>query len=103
MRKLASIQKIKEILEHPNADRLEVAVVNGWKTVVKKDQFKVGDSVVYFEIDSWIPHDIAPFLTKPGHSPKEYLGVKGQRLKTQKIRGVISSGLILPLSILESV
>lgn len=102
MRKLASIQKIDKILEHPNADKLEIAVVNGWKTIIKKDEFKVGDLIIYCEIDSWIPHEVAPFLTRGSDEPKEYGGIKGQRLRTIKLRGHISQGLVLPLSTLKN-
>lgn len=62
-RKLASTQKVLEILPIENADAIEIAVINGWNVVVKKNSVSVGDIVVYFEIDSWVPHHIAPFLT----------------------------------------
>jgi len=94
MRKLASIRKIDEVKAHPNADALELAVVGGWQVVVKKGEFLAGDLAVYFEIDSWIPHEIAPFLSK-GSNPREFRGVKGERLKTIKLRGEISQGLLL--------
>jgi RNA ligase (TIGR02306 family) len=51
---------------------------------------------VYVEIDSWVPHDLAPFLSK-GNEPREYGGVKGERLRTIKLRGQVSQGLLLPL------
>lgn len=57
----------------------------------------MGRLVVYFEIDSWIPHDLAPFLTQDGHYPKVFNGVEGQRLKTKKMKGCLSQGLILPI------
>lgn len=97
MRKLASIKRIDKIKEHTNADALELAVIGGWQSVVKKGEFKEGDVVVYLEIDSWVPHDIAPFLSK-GKEPREYNGVKGERLRTIRLRGELSQGLILPLS-----
>src|SRR5690606_14324398 len=56
-------------------------------------------TVVYCEPDSWVPHDLAPFLSK-GKEPKEYDGVKGERLRTVKLRGQLSQGLILPLSVI---
>ena len=55
MRKLASIQKIKAVMPIPDADRLELVQVLGWKCVGGKDEFRVGDMVVYFEIDSFLP------------------------------------------------
>lgn len=98
MRKMASIQKIREILPHNNADALEIAMVNDWQVVVKKGEFTKDQLVVYFEIDSWISHEIAPFLSK-GKEPREYEGVKGERLRTAKLRGEISQGLVLPVEV----
>lgn len=96
-RKLASIQEITHIKPIPDADAIECAVVNGgWPVVVKKGEYKVGDLAIYLEIDSWAPHELAPFLSK-GKEPREYNGVKGERLKTVKLRGQISQGLLLPL------
>jgi len=99
-RKLASIQKIEKIEPIENADRIEVASILGWKIVVKKGEFKQGDICVYFEVDSFLP--ICPefeFLRNSSFKKSDILG-EGFRIKTQKLRGVISQGLILPLSIL---
>lgn len=99
-RKLATIRVIDEIRQHTNADALELAIFGGWQCVVKKGDFAAGQFVVFCEIDSFIPHDVAPFLTKPGHEPKEYEGVQGQRLRTVKLRKELSQGLVLPLSVI---
>jgi len=96
MRKLASIRRIDNILPIEGADAIECAVVGGWKVVVKKAEFIVGDLAVYFEIDSWIPTELAPFLSK-GKSPREFQGIHGERLRTVKLRGQLSQGLLLPL------
>lgn len=96
MRKLATVRKIDDIRPIPDADAIEVAVVGGWNVVVKKGEYSVGDFAVYCEIDSWIPYELAPFLTK-GQEPRVYNGVKGERLRTIKLRGVLSQGLLLPL------
>lgn len=93
-RKLASIRRIADIQPIEGADAIVVATVDGWKVVVKKDEFKVGDLAVYLEIDSWVPHELAPFLSK-GQEPREYNGVKGERLRTIKLRGQVSQGLLL--------
>ena len=97
MRKLASVQRVLEKKSIVGADLIEAYRVNGWWVVDKKDAYEVGDLVVYCEVDSWIPHTLAPFLTKPGHSPREYLGVEGERLRTVKLKGQLSQGLLLPL------
>lgn len=96
MRKLATIQTISDIRPIEGADAIEVATILGWDVVIKKGEYKVGDLVVYLEIDSWVPHEIAPFLTKAGQYPKLYNGVEGQRLKTIRLRGQVSQGLVLP-------
>jgi RNA ligase (TIGR02306 family) len=95
-RKLATIRKIAAIEPIEGADAIEVAVVDGWKVVVKKGEFAVDSLAVYLEIDSWVPTELAPFLSK-GKEPREYEGVKGERLRTVKLRGQISQGLLLPV------
>lgn len=97
MRKMASVRKIDAVGPIEGADAIEAATVGGWKVVVKKDEFKAGDFAVYCEIDSWIPTEIAPFLSK-GKEPREFEGVKGERLKTIKLRGQLSQGLLLPFT-----
>ena len=94
---MASVQRILEKKSIVGADLIEAYRVNGWWVVDKKDAHEVGDLVVYCEVDSWIPHTLAPFLTKPGHYPREYLGVEGERLRTVKLKGQLSQGLLLPL------
>jgi len=95
-RKLATIRRIDKLEPIEGADRILKATVGGWQLVTAKDNnFKEGDLVVYCEIDSWIPTEVAEFLSK-GKEPREFNGVKGERLKTIRLRGQISQGLILP-------
>ena len=54
MRQLATIRKIEDLQPIEGADLIEVASIGGWKVVVKKGEYAVGDLAVYFEIDSWI-------------------------------------------------
>ena len=96
MRKLATIRRIAEIRPIENADAIEHVRVDGWWVVGKKGEFQVNDLAVYIEIDAWCPHELAPFLSK-GKEPREYNGVKGERLKTVKLRGAVSQGLLLPI------
>ena len=97
-RKLASVQYVHGISPIEGADRIELAHVLGWQCVVKKGEIRVGDRGVYFEIDSFLP--IRPefeFLRPSCYKDSEILG-PGFRLKTQRFRGQISQGLLLPLS-----
>lgn len=86
-RELAYIVKVDDIQPIEGADRVEVAVVGGWHIMVKKEQFKIGDPAIYFEIDSKVPNT-APF---------EFLASKNYKVKTQKyFKGtVISQGLLM--------
>jgi RNA ligase (TIGR02306 family) len=95
-RKLATVRLVSEIRPIPGADNIEVAVVDGWEVVVAKSEgWTVGAFGLYFEIDSWIPTAVAPFLTREGKEPKEYNGVKGERLRTVRLRGQLSQGLLV--------
>lgn len=98
-RVMARVVRIDAINPIKDADQIEVAQIGGWKVVVKKGEFQANSLAVYAEVDSWIPHSIAPFLTKPGQFPKVYNEVEGQRLRTIKLRGQISQGLLLPLEV----
>ena len=96
MRKMATIRQIDALNPIEGADAIECATIGGWKVVVKKGEFRVGDRAVYCEIDSWIPTKIAAFLSK-GKEPREFEGIKGERLRTVKLRGQLSQGLLLNL------
>jgi RNA ligase (TIGR02306 family) len=100
MRKLASIQEISAINPITGADSIEVADVLGWHVVVKKGEFKPGDIVVYVEVDSVLPENPEyEFLRKCCYLDKN--GFKGFRIRTAKLRGQISQGIVFPLSILN--
>ena len=93
--KLASIETVVDVQPHPNADRLDVCKVLGWQTVTKRGEFKAGDAGVFVVIDTVLP--FAPwseFLRDP-HRPERRI-----RLKTAKLRGTFSQGLLLPLTVL---
>lgn len=99
-RKLCSIQLISNISPIENADKIELAQILGWQCVVQKGQFQEGDCIVFCEIDSFLP--IKPeyeFLRKSCYK-KFQNGEEGFRIKTIRLRGVISQGLVLPLNVL---
>ena len=90
-RRLVSIQTIDAIAPIPGADKIEQARVMGWTVVIKKGEFSIGDPCVFFEIDSVLP---------AGPSWSEFLRPRGFRVRTLKLRGVLSQGLALPVDIL---
>ena len=91
------ICKIEKLDVHPNADRLEVALVKGWQCVVQKDIYKVGDKVVYFPIDSVLPELVEAKIF--GEDSK--IKLKDSRVRTIKLRKVISQGLIVPIALFD--
>lgn len=96
-RKLASVKRITEVKPIEGADAIECAIVGGgWPVVIRKGEFSAGDLAIFCEIDSWVPYYVAPFLSK-GKEPREFNGVKGERLRTIKLRGQLSQGLLLHL------
>jgi hypothetical protein len=92
-RKLASIQIINAIDPIEGYDRVELATVLGWSCIVKKDEFKVGDTVVYIEPDTQLPP----------HKAWEFLDKRRWRVMTLKMCKTVSQGLILPLEIIKEV
>jgi RNA ligase (TIGR02306 family) len=89
-RKLASIQRIRELLPIEGADFVCLASFTdtGWQCVVRKDWFQPGDLAVYFEIDSVLPENPAW---------DNIIAKYNYRIKTQKFRGVLSQGFAIPM------
>ena len=98
MRKLASVQIIKDLIPAENSDNLLIAKILGWDVVVSKnDNYQVGDKVIFFEIDSFLPCiDEFEFLRKSCYKNSPILG-EGLRLKSIRLRGNLSQGLIMKL------
>lgn len=90
MRKLASIQVIRNIEPIKNAEKIELAHVLGWQVVIKKNEFQIGDKCIYFEIDAVLPKT----------EWSEFMAPRNYRVKTIKLRKTLSQGLIMPLDIL---
>lgn len=85
-RELAYIVIVDGIEELPGYDRVESARIGGWRCIVPKGQFKVGDPGIYFEIDSRVPSDRECFA---------FLEKRNYKVKTQKMCKSISQGLLM--------
>jgi len=98
-RRLVTIRTIAEITPIEGADRIECLHIDGWRVVTAKaNNFKVGDYCFYFEIDSFLP--IRPefeFLRERCYRSTPHLG-EGFHLRTIRLKGVYSQGLVLPVS-----
>lgn len=87
MRQLVTIRTVKELIPIDGADKIELAKVDGWQCVVKKGDFQVDDKGIYFEIDSVLPAD-----------DERFAFLESLRIKSMKLRGALSQGLLMPLA-----
>lgn len=92
-RSLAHVEIITNIQPIPGADKIEVATVLGWECIIKKGEFKIGEKVIYVEVDSVLP-DVPEF---------EFLRDRKFRIRTINLLKQVSQGLVLPLSVLNKV
>lgn len=88
--KLASIERIKSIVKHPNADALSIVTVLGYQAIVKLDQYKVDDLVIFIQPDVILPD--APWAT--------LYKAKSNRVKAIRLRQVWSMGIVESMSLL---
>jgi RNA ligase (TIGR02306 family) len=87
---IVEVVRIGEVVKHPDADTLSMTTVKGWTCIIKTGQFQTGDLVLYVPIDSVLPDPIVE------EHKLEYLK-NGARVRTVKLRGVLSQGLLLAL------
>lgn len=114
---IVEVCRVDTVEPHPNADRLAIATVKGWRTCIKKDpetgrpEFEPGDKCIYFPPDAILP---AALAHGPSDDPPGRLGImnylnplptgedgirpKGGRVKAARLRGVPSYGVIMPLT-----
>lgn len=103
MRKLVRKVEVSGLKPIIGADKIELALIGGWQCVVKKGEFKPGDRGMYFEIDSALPADDERYAFLKDRFEKTWKTRKGDilgsciRIRTVKMRGEISQGLLLPL------
>lgn len=102
MRQLASIRNVRDVRPIEGADVIVAIQVDGWQCVSKKGEFNKGDMGVYFEIDSFLPETDArySFLSNKFTFCN---GKKGARIRTIKLKGQLSQGLMLPVSLFPEI
>lgn len=95
--KLATFETITEILPIEGADRIEIARIQGWQSVIKKGEYKVGDRVIFIPIDTVMKPDVWNKFFWDKNDP-----TKPIRVKTVRLKGVVSQGLIFPSSLISA-
>lgn len=90
---IVSVCEVKEVRNHPNADKLDLCIVKGWQVVTGRDQYEVGDVVIFIPPDTLVPEELADRL-----GIRNYLGGKDKtRVKTVRLRGEMSFGLTIDI------
>ena len=105
-KQLVTVEKITSVVKHPNADSLYIVRVQGYDVIINlksmygdvDPESLVGKHVVYFQIDSVIPETFSN-CTFWYYLDNTYMG---KRVRSVKLRGVISQGLILDFDSLRS-
>ena len=82
---------VLEVKPHPHADRLDIVKVYGWEVIAGRDNYKVGDKVVYVPVDSLLPQDLENKLFPTDSKIK----LHKHRIKSIRIRGLVSQGLLI--------
>lgn len=92
-----NVVEINDVTPHYNADRLEVALIEGYACVIPKGQFRAGDHAVYIPVASVVPQDVLQQMGLWDHETGKgrLAGPEGVRLRAQRFRGVVSQGLLL--------
>jgi RNA ligase (TIGR02306 family) len=92
------ITRIDEVLPHPNADRLELVRIRGWKAVAAKGIHAPGDTVVYIPEDAVVPQPVLAALELTG----KLAGKEHDRVKAIRLRGELSQGLLMPMDVFRA-
>lgn len=102
-RALVSVRKVTGVADIEGADLITLVYIDGWQVVTQKSNgFKVGDLVLYAEIDAFLPGD-DPRFESFRERFTTFNGKEGLRVKTIKLRKQLSQGLVLPLSLFPEI
>lgn len=88
-----NVVRLDDVQPHPNADKLDLAVIGGYRAVVQKDMHRAGDLVVY------VPEEtiLTPLALQAFGFEGKLAGSQKNRVKAIRLRGELSQGLVLPL------
>lgn len=92
------IRKLDAVEPHPNADKLDLAQIGGYRAIVKKGQHTAGELVLYIQEDAvFTDLEVARIL-----GIDTYLtGKNNNRVKPIKLRGILSQGIVVPICDVE--
>ena len=93
------VVRVDGIETHPGADALEIAVVRGYRGVVKIGAHRPGQRVAYIPEDAVVPEPLLRELRLWDEAKDKGMlaGKRGNRVKAIRLRGVVSQGLLYPV------
>ena len=97
-RRLASVETVLAVTPIEGADAIEAVTIRGWTVVIKKGELAPGDPVLYVEVDAALPLDDERFAFLAARNEKVFGDRRVHVLKTAKLRGVYSQGIVFPLA-----
>lgn len=98
------VRRILKVEEHPNADRLTLVTVDGYRCISNKKEdgswrYQEGDLVVYIPeaavVPEWLLRKMNMWNEEQGKGI--LAGSKGDRVKAIKLRGILSQGILYPV------
>lgn len=93
------IKRIRAIEPHTNADAIELAVIDGYRSIIKKGEFRQGDLVAYIPeaaiLPEWLLKQLQFWDSEKGRGKLN--GKQGNRVNAIRLRGELSQGLCYPL------
>ena len=98
------IEKVAKVEQHPNADRLDLVQIRGYKCISAKKsdgtpRYAEGDLVVYIPEDSIVPEEMLKCGFWDETNEKGILaGTNGDRVKAIKLRGALSQGILFSVN-----
>ncbi len=98
------VQKIDDVQEHPNADRLSIVKIKGYTCIANKfddgsPRYKTGDLVVYIPEAAVLPEWLLKKMGFWKDDKGTLAGSSGNRVKAMKLRGIFSLGVLYPLDL----
>jgi len=96
-RVLAYVDIIHHINPIRDADNIECGMIRNWPVVIGKGEFRNGDQVLYIEPDAALPISDPRFASLAGRGTTDIDGVQYHVLKTIRLRGQLSQGIVFPL------
>lgn len=96
-RQLARVVELTDVVPHPNADRLDLAIVDGWQVITGRGTWKKGDKALFCEVGGLLPISVPEFFDAARNNVKTFNEIEYAYIKSIKLRKEISQGYICPI------